>query len=112
MAWTRAGHSPASQTFRFSTAVPGGSLAPARHDGGCQWCRAGVPVRASRSPTRTDLTSLDRDGGEVDVPTELRVHLGTLHAGAVHEGELLADQRDDSAVDADLLVDVAPGLLA
>src|SRR3954470_20196968 len=99
-----------SGTFRFDV-VPDGRGFSRPADGGVGRV-AGMSVRASTCPTRTDLTSLERDGGEVDVPAELRVHLGSLDAGAVDEGELLADQRDDRSVLADLLVDVTPGLLA
>src|SRR6476660_8310368 len=110
MAQTRWGHSPASQRRSVSTRCRAGEQLPrparrvmsGRAGEPCGW--AGAHPHAPRS--------LDRDGGEVEVAAELCVHLGTLDAGAVDEGELLADQRDDTAILADLLVGVAPGLLA
>src|SRR5690242_1732273 len=74
-------------------------------------CRGAVRKGSRRRALPDGPRSLDRDAGEVDVPAELGVHHSSLDAGAVDEGELLAHQRDDTAVLADLLVDVAPGLL-
>src|SRR5690349_9932879 len=115
MAWT-----PSGSLTCLSGDVPSRRCAgrevvpPARHGGCCQRCRAVEPsVRALTFRALTDgLRSLDREGGEVDVPAELRVDLGALDAGAVDKRELLARKRDDPAVLADLEVDVAPRLLA
>src|SRR6478752_668479 len=54
---------------------------------------------------------LDRDVRQVDVATHERVGLEVLDVRAPGKREFLVDERDDSALLADHLVDVTPGLL-